>query len=275
MKSLVFAFSLLAAAVSNAQVSAAGAAQAALDPFARDYIARLDAAGSGPGPNTAPISHLVAGLRARGLWDKLAAACLLAGPDSLSGALVPLRADMPTPTAFNFVAGDYSRATGLKGNGASKYLTTGLSGTALAQNSAHLATWVHEAHVGAVVGCYIGNARTSVAGGAILLSRSGVNPGSLATQLHGGVDSSVSGGASVGFVAISRSGGTSYTARRGGSEQIVADASVAPLNRSIHVFRLDQELGYATARLSFYSIGEALDLAQLDALLTTYVGSLQ
>jgi hypothetical protein len=52
------------------------------------------------------------------------AGCLMAGARTLSGALTPIAADMPAPTNYNFVSGDYDRKTGLVGDGLSKYLNT-------------------------------------------------------------------------------------------------------------------------------------------------------
>jgi len=273
----LFLFAVLTAVAPIARGHAvAGAAQAALTPEARDYFDRLDTAGSGPGPNAAPISHLVAGLRARGLWDKLKAACLLAGPDSLSGALVPLRADMPTPTNFNFVAGDYSRATGLKGDGVSKYLLLGISGIALAQNSAHVSAYVTEAHPAGAAGCYIGNSQLVPQPGAIGIVRSGVTPTNMVTQIHGDLVVRAGAGTATGLLGLARAAADGYAIRLGPYVATVTDASSPPLARDITCYRLyAEESGYCAGRQAWVSAGTALNLAQLDALLTTYVGSLQ
>ncbi|HWL53874.1 MAG TPA: hypothetical protein VNQ90_15650 [Chthoniobacteraceae bacterium] len=67
-------------------------------------------------------------------WDAMKATCLLAGPQTLAGALIPLRG--PAPTNINFVSGDYHPVNGLKGNGSSKTLLTNYTndGTAIDQH---------------------------------------------------------------------------------------------------------------------------------------------
>ena len=238
-----------------------------------DYFARLAAAGSGPGPNAAAIDTLFRGLVAAGLWPKLGAACLLAGPDSLAGALVPIRSDMPAPTAFNFVAGDYSRTLGLKG-GEPKYLSV-ISGAALSRNDSHVSTWVSEPHVGAAVGNYIGNADTITTPGAVLLGRSGVNPANIAAQLHASGINSFPSGPSTGFSGVVRADSAAQTVRGGGSETTFANASAAPLARDLWAFRLQGSTFYSTGRQAWLSAGAALDLAALDAALSAYVAALR
>lgn len=55
-------------------------------------------------------------------WDAIKASCLLAGPRTLSGILVPLKGT--APTNVNFVSGDYNRITGLRGNGINKRINS-------------------------------------------------------------------------------------------------------------------------------------------------------
>lgn len=247
---------------------------ARLDAAALDYFRRVSLAGSSVTVNRGAVDRLIRDLKAAGLWDKLGTALLLAGPDTLAGALVPLRAGMPTPTNYNFVAADHARATGLRGNLSAKYVTTGLPGSSLPNDDAHHAVWVVDAHSGAAVGCYIGNARTSAALGATLLSRSGATPTSLAISLHGGVTSSVGGGAATGLIGCSRSAPAGYVVRHTGGDIAVGSTSAAPLARPITLFRLDEAAGYSNARLAWASAGLALDLAALDAALSAYMARL-
>lgn len=68
------------------------------------------------------------------------------GARTLPGALVPLYPGMPTPTNIGFVSGDYNRATGLKGDGSSKYIDSNTS-FAFSDSTDHdrsIAVWMSE-----------------------------------------------------------------------------------------------------------------------------------
>lgn len=88
------------------------------------------------------LSRFSKACKAAGLWDKLNRVNLFCG-DQLTAALVPLKvgAGSATDTNVNFVSGDYTEATGLTGNGSSKYLNTGLNASTLTTNSTHLAVY--------------------------------------------------------------------------------------------------------------------------------------
>lgn len=96
------------------------------------------------------MSTAIASLRAEGLWSKMTLFGPLYGGD-LTAALVQYRSgSWVTATNVNFVAGDYTRATGLTGNGSTKYLRTGLvASTGLTTNSTHLALYNRSSSTGA------------------------------------------------------------------------------------------------------------------------------
>jgi len=68
------------------------------------------------------INDFVLGCKQDQFWDAIKASCILAGARTLDGALVPLVGT--APTNFSFVAADYDRKTGLKGNGTFKRVDT-------------------------------------------------------------------------------------------------------------------------------------------------------
>lgn len=100
--------------------------------------------------------------KASGYWSKLNRINLFAGgggtaTQNLAGTLVPLKVGggSATETNVNFVAGDYTEATGLTGNGSTKYLTTGLvPSVSLTLNDTHVA--IYNRGSGAAGGGYIG-----------------------------------------------------------------------------------------------------------------------
>lgn len=75
----------------------------------------------------AAVSAFCISAKASNYWSKLNRINLFCG-DQLAAALVPLKVGggSATETNVNFVSGDYTEATGLTGNGSTKYLRTGL-----------------------------------------------------------------------------------------------------------------------------------------------------
>ena len=79
------------------------------------------------------VDKFVRDCKEAGIWSKLAFVMPFIGA-SLSGATAPLREiiTLTTATAVNFVDADYSEATGLTGNGSTKYLNLNFNANALA-----------------------------------------------------------------------------------------------------------------------------------------------
>jgi len=92
----------------------------------------LAAGGTVSQPTLRAASTMVRTLKTAGIWSRVSRLNLFAG-DQLTACLVPLivGAGNATDTNVNFVAGDYTEATGLSGDGATKYLDTGWAGYAL------------------------------------------------------------------------------------------------------------------------------------------------
>ena len=245
------------------------------DADARAYLAAVRAAdGSSLEPAVSKaISDFIVGCKADGIWSAIKASCILMGARTLSGALTPLVGT--APTNFNFVSGDYNRKTGLIGNGSTKYLDSARNNNASPQDSAHLAAFVGEAIVGdastrAIIGT--GNATGS---SALVKSSSG---NVLQTRLkHMTASSSPTSMAGYsGFVGASRSVSASYSTRISGANSTVSMASSANQDASVLVYALTPASITGNMRLSFYSIGEGLDLALLDArvaALSTAIGA--
>jgi hypothetical protein len=234
------------------------------DADATAYIAAVEAADGAAleaGVKTA-INTFVVGCKADGIWTALKASCILAGARTLSGALVPLAGTAPTNN--NFVSGDYDRKTGLVGDGTSKYLNSNRNNNADPQNSKHLATYVSTATTSTQFGGNIG-----FLGGPAYIGR---NSG-LAQLFCNGNGNTFGSSTGTGFQGISRSSGSEYLYRLpGGQIGSIISASQTPGSGNIEVFSGGSSL-FANARLAFYSIGEALDLALLDARVTTLISA--
>jgi hypothetical protein len=232
------------------------------DPDVQSYLTRVEEADNQrlEYPVAVAIDEFIRGCKADGIWNAIKASCIMAGARTLAGALVPLVG--PAPTNFNFVAGDYNRKTGLVSNGTTKYLDSNRNNNADPQNNNHIAI---ATSVEASGSRYVSAMAASVGGtrvsSFIVASRS--------------TSSSLIAG-SVGFSGISRIASGSYTARSNFSNTTISVASQAPSSGNYFVFANNTGAGadaYSAIRAYFYSIGESLDLALLDARITTLINA--
>ena len=242
----------------------------AFDPDAATYIEAVEAADEQTleaGVKLA-IDGFVTGCKADGIWDAIKASCILAGARTLNGALVPLAGD--APTNFNFVSADYDRVTGLKGDGSTKYLDSNRNNNADPQNSQHLALFRTEpsSTSGGDIGCGLSDAGAShiATRSSDILTRN--RSGNFASR----GDSSTS--VTLGLLAMNRSSSTSYTLRIGAEVFNISRSSRAPMNANILVFGRNGE-AQSDMRAAFYSIGEAIDLAALDARVSTLMTEIE
>ena len=235
------------------------------DADALAYITAVEAA-DGQALETAvkdAINAFVVGCKADGIWSAIKASCILAGARTLNGALVPLVGAAPTNN--NFVSGDYNRKTGLVGNGSTKSLNANRADNADPQNSKHVAVYISS--LPSVTSFYIASGNSN----GINLSVSSTDTFSRLNSLN---QVTTGGAASVGLAGLSRSSSASYTLRKTNANTNIVDTSQSPLTTSISIFtRTDSPTFYSNARLSFYSIGTSLDLALLDARVTTLMSA--
>lgn len=111
------------------------------DPDAYDWVARVIAnAGTVAGPTRTLVDTFCTSAKTHNYWTKINRVNLFAG-DQLIACRVPLKVGGGGALEVNngpFVAGDYTEATGLTGNGTSKYLDTNLNpGAALTSQDTH------------------------------------------------------------------------------------------------------------------------------------------
>jgi hypothetical protein len=252
-----------------------------VDPDAADYFARIVSAGSSISvDNKAAVNAFVRGCKADTFsidingnivagtdyrnWDMIKAACFLAGPDNLTGSLVPLVGAAPTNNGF--VSGDYSRTTGLIGNGTTKYLNSNRNNNADPQNSNHNSLYVTASGTAGFTG---------LGGGGISTGANTLGTGGGVRSRSSSLDTSIT--SPTGFFAISRSSASGFTVRAGGTNYPKTRSSETPANDNIAIFasiQIGSALSFSNGRYAFYSIGEHLDLALLDARLATYMSSL-
>jgi len=245
------------------------------DTDADAYIAAVEAAdaaagqtgGLEPGVKFA-IKNFVLCCKQDGIWNAIKASCILVGARTLEGALVPLVG--AAPTNFNFASGDYNRKTGLVGDGSTKYLNSNRNSNADPQNSYHLSIYASSAGATGAIRMYIGG-RISVANDIYRDSSTLVlrNRGDLGVIF-------ASQGSASGFIGHTRSNASNVLTRVSGSSLTTAITSSVPDAAPVFVFARSSGgvLNSPTdARLAFYSIGESLDLALLDARVTDLINA--
>jgi len=250
------------------------------DPDAAVYIAAVEAADEAASPGVGAletatkvaIHSFVKGCKNDGIWPAIKASCILAGARTLAGALVPLVGS--APTNVNFVSGDYNRETGLgDASNTTKYLNSNRSASAQLQNSVHLA----------VYGTTIQTSATNMliaALNAAATSRSTLFPTNATTlnaQLHiSGNFSNTHSSLSTGFMGCNRSDSSQVQTRASGASITGSVSSVAPPSENYFVFARNfggSPSQYSQSRLAFYSIGESLNLALLDARVTDLINA--
>jgi hypothetical protein len=239
----------------------------AYDADAQTYITAVETA-DGASLETGvkdAINAFVVGCKADGIWNAIKASCILSGARTLAGSLVPLVGT--APTNFNFVAGDYNRKTGLLGNGSTKYLNSNRNNNADPQNSNHNAVYATQ----------IGSAGAYMAVRGAAGSDTGVNAMGIGPFFRNRTATASSHtSTATGLLAHARSSSSSYTVRFAGSNTSVASNSETPLAINLFIFARNTNGTpefYTNARLAFYSIGESLNLALLDARVTALVAA--
>ena len=216
-------------------------------------------------------------LKDDGLFSDLSACCLLLGARTIAGALTPLVSSMPSPTNNNFVSGNYSRTTGLKGDASTKYIDTGLAANSDGQNDFHLSVYETEVHnngtaTGGIIGytdntLYNNAAQIIYKYNALFIQRA---KDSNSIQL--------SRGTTTGFSGIVRNSSSAFDYRYpSGTGSITATSSATPSD-NMYVFANNRPgtgaFLFSNGRLTFYSFGAAVTLANLDSRVSTLVSEI-
>jgi hypothetical protein len=246
-----------------------------MDPDAAAYITAVEAADTAAGQSGGleektkiAIDNFVLGCKADGIWSAIKASCILAGARTLAGALVPLAGTAPTNPGNVFVQADYNRKTGLVGNGSTKYLNSNRANNADPQTNCHMS--VYATNKGTPIKSYIGNL-TPIPGSQLV-----IGVAQMEAYVNGGAAAVVTSAPSMGMIAGMRQGTTTtcYFAKNV-SVATGNPTSVYPTVDN-YVFARNSA-GSANipvdARLAFYSIGESLDLAKLDARVTDLINA--
>jgi hypothetical protein len=234
------------------------------DPDAQTYLAAVETADGQAieGDVALAINDFVVGCKLDGIWDAIKASCILAGARTLSGALVPLKGTAPTNN--NFVSGDYDRETGLLGNGSTKYLDSNRLNTADPTDNQHLAVY-DSSFASNLNGTRIG-ALGSLGSSS---QHNYIDRFSSYRLASRGAANSSTGNLTDPFLGFSRNSSANFTVRiRDVSSLITGVSTATTAAGSYFVFNRSGGNYFYNGRLSFYSIGEAIDLEKLDTRVT-------
>jgi hypothetical protein len=206
----------------------------------------------------------ITGCKTDGIWSALKASCILSGARTLSGALVPLVG--AAPTNFNFVSGDYDRETGLISNG-TKHLASNRGSMADPQDDQHMSVNVTQVASFSAFRLII-NANSAPQ----TYLMSGTSQQLAARHRTTSTFQNAGQAANTGFKGASRNNAESYYTRSGGTNFTRTQASNTGDGSNILVFGGSNN--QFDGRLSFYSIGESIDLALLDSRVSTLMTDL-
>ena len=201
---------------------------------------------------TDAIDDFIKGCKADGNWDQIKACCIMAAWDGLNGALVPIKG--PAPTNVNFVSDDYDRVTGLKGDGSTKYLNSNRANDDDPQNSNHNAVYASFVGTFPFMSAESGNVDGSNQLGSGLVRNRTASSFSYTSPDEG-------------LIGHSRNTSQSYVFRKDSNNIILSESSQSPTSNTLMLYTNDAT-NFANHRLSFYSIGESIDLSALDTRVT-------
>jgi hypothetical protein len=244
------------------------------DTEADAYIAAVEAAdtaagspgGLEPGVKFA-IKNFVLCCKQDGIWDAIKASCILAGARTLTGALVPLVGTAPTST--NFSSGDYNRKTGLVGNGSNKQLNTNRAASSDSETNFHQAVFASTVDTNTgTANYYLGATDNTNVRGIGRLASTNIHGAAVNFNIFNSLGptppaTGILGQSRTGSVSVFRTASQNFTPVNTGTAVIAQNA---------FVFSRGGER-YVNARLAFYSIGESLDLALLDARVTDLINA--
>ena len=240
---------------------------AGFDADAAAYIQRVEWADTTPleSATRTAINAFVLGCKADGIWSAIKASCILAGARTLAGALMPLVGT--APTNFNFVSVDYNRKTGLVGDASTKYLDSNAAHSLSPKNNGHCS--VFASAVGSTVASkfYMG---VFEAGFVTNLATSSADNGFIIHDPGAGVPTFTDAG--TGFKGASRSNSSQFIRRtQSVSTTVARESGSATAGSATYTIYGRNAIFLASCRLAFYSIGESLDLALLDARVTALI----
>jgi hypothetical protein len=193
------------------------------------------------------------------------------GPASVTIESLSIREVIASPTnvANGFVSGDYSRTSGLTGDGTS-YIDSGRANDADPQNDKHISIYLTGSLD--IASFPIGDS-TNTGRSDIYFSTSDTT-----IRINGSGGLAVRPNPTSGLVAGTRSASDSFDTIVSGTAANQAGISEAPSSNNIAVFARNNSGtvdGFTTSTLAFYSIGTSLSLEDLDTAVSNLITRLK
>lgn len=241
-----------------------------LDADAAAYLGAVETADGQPLEKATrnAVNAFVVGCKTDGIWNAIKASCILAGARTLSGALVPLVGTAPTNVNGAFGSGDYNRKTGLIADGSTKCLDSNRNNNADPVDNVHVSIFITTTPTL--------SSRSMLDAGGTATGATNIYTAALPTygsRLRSTFANRTASAGATGLYGLSRSSSASYISRFQGANLTITTVSQTAANANIKIFG-DLGTTSTNARLSFYSIGESLDLALLDARVTALMAAL-
>lgn len=203
------------------------------------------------------VDKFVRDCKEAGVWGKLIEVGVFAG-DQLAAAQTKVKyATLPYYTSVNFVSGDYSEATGLLGDGATKYLNTNFDGSTIPA-TCHVSAYLREDPV-STIQYWMG---TNDGGGTQFLFLGTQAPDSV-TRLGGTTQATLAGATTRGFYYGERAANNDLKLYKNNAP-IASSATVTTLSlpaQNVYAFARNAggtPTSYTATRLSFLSVGQNL-----------------
>lgn len=201
------------------------------------------------------INEFVVGCKVRGIWDAIKSCCLLCGARTLNGAIVPLKGSAPILTDF---VGDYNRETGLRRTSGSFNINR--NNNADPADNKHVAIYPTSLDYGSSVSNFRALLTASTAAGStsFALNSSGLNA-KVNTTLNLIANEPVISGNLIGISVLNSSTSQLLYNNIIGTKNIDI---ITPVNISMALFA-GSGVSTSLSRISYYSVGERLDLRLL------------
>ena len=222
------------------------------------------------------INNFVIGCKQDGIWTAIKASCILAGARTKEGAIIPLANASNSAPTLNGTAGgwNYDRKTGLRGNGTNNFIDCNRAPSAESSgNNAHFSYYVGQ--LGSSASSYMGaTLTTGTQAYSQIIDFSGLNTSINGTT--GGIAIASISNTALGFVGTTRTGASATALRAQRTSTAGSQAFTAANNLNFYVCCRNLNgaaNSFTTTRFAFYSIGESLDLALLDARITDLINA--
>ena len=237
------------------------------DPDASAYISAVEAADgqSLEQPVRDAINTLVINCKIQGIWNAIQSSCLLAGPRTQAGAIIPLKGNAPILTSFS---GDYNRQTGLQR--ISGTFNINRNNDVDAQNNKHVAVYISRIDYGTGgFNTAIGTS-TATGGMVIMFTTTGLTMrmNSASNVFNNDL------GYSNQLIGISISGTNTQSLYK----NIISNRNdltiVSPSGSATTHLYFASGTTASTSRIAFYSMGQSLNLQILNTIINQYLNSI-